>query len=212
MTFDLSVAWFRFATTANFSSMLFALLFLVFGLALYRRKTVDSRFGQRLWLWFFVITLVQLIAVAATFWIEWHKSSCGAACRYFFPPYSNYYFNEVIVRWISTFAFNAVVGLVGGLVFLLFARATHGRIIDQLDVDLLTVGGMVAGWPNILMFYALVFVLTMIVTIVRAIHARSGTIRMIITPILPLAAAVVAALGDTLARFFRLYEIGVTLF
>lgn len=209
---DWPLAWFRFATTGNFSSLLFAIAFLVFGLALFRRRQVDQRFGQPLFLWFVVIALIQLVVVAAEFWIEWHRSGCGLSCQFFFPPHSNYYFNEALVRWMSTFAFNAAVGLIGGLTFSLFARATGGRIIDQLDVDLLTVGGMVAGWPNILMFYTLVFVLTMVVTVVRAVLARSAAIRMIITPVLPLAAAVVAAFGDTLARYFRLYEIGVTLF
>lgn len=115
-----------------------------------------------------------------------------------------------MVRWLGGFAFNASVGLLGGLIFLWFSKKTHGRIIDQLDVDFLTVGGMVAGWPNILVFYALIFILTIIVTIVRSIVERSAAVRMIITPVLPLACAAIALFGDQLSRLAHVYEIGVT--
>ena len=71
---------------------------------------------------------------------------------------------------------------------------------------------MIAGWPNILALYGLVFVSTIVVTIVRAIAVRSVQVRMIITPVLPLAIAIVAIFGNQLAHFARLYEIGVTLF
>lgn len=213
MTFDIWYGVYWFVTNRHMSAVLFAGMFLVFAYALYRRRTLPGRFAHRLFLWYVVIALLQIVAAVADYWIEWHKyGSCGLACRYFFPPYSNFYFNQTIVQWTATFALNASVGLFGGILFSLFARATKGRIIDQLDVDMLTVGGMVAGWPNVLLFYGLVFALTVVMTLTRAIVERQPSIRMIITPVLPLAAAAVAVFGDALAKFMKLYEIGITLF
>ncbi len=213
MNLDVAFGVFWFVEHQYLSAVLFALMFLLFGLFLYRRRRYDARYGRRLFLWYIVIVLVQIIAAAAVYWIEWHKyDSCGYACRLFFPPYSNFYFNQTIVQWSATAAFDACVGLFGGILFSLFARATRGRIIDQLDVDVLTVGGMVAGWPNILLFYGLVFSVTVLMTIARAIVERTASIRMIITPALPLSAAAVAVFGDYLAKLLKLYEIGVTLF
>lgn len=209
--FAFGIYW--FVTKLYLSSVLWALMFLVFGFVIVRKRSIPPQLGKQLFLWFAAILALQLVAVSADLWIEWHRySSCGFACQFFFPPHSNFYFNEGIVRWTSSFAFDACVGLFGGIFFSLFSRWTHGRIIDQFDVDLLTVGGMVAGWPNVLLFYGLVFVLTIIVTIIKAITVRSAGIRMIITPALPYAAAVIALFGDTLAKALKLYEIGVTIF
>ncbi|MFH0828674.1 MAG: hypothetical protein V1907_00635 [Candidatus Kerfeldbacteria bacterium] len=211
LDFAFGIYW--FITKLYLSSVLWALMFLVFGYVLVKKGVVSQHFGKRLFLWFAAILALQLIAVSADLWIEWHRyGSCGTACQFFFPPHSNFYFNEGIVRWLSSFAFDACVGLIGGICFSLFARFTKGRIIDQLDVDLLTVGGMVAGWPNILLFYGFVFVLTVFVTIAKAAAVRSAGIRMIITPVLPFAAACIALFGDTLAKALKIYEIGVTLF
>jgi len=207
---DVTQGLFRFVSDSWLSNTLFAAMFLVVGHRLLRRTTVSAEYSRRLWMWFLAISAVQLVLVAAVYWIEWHAPECGEACQFFFPPYSNYYLNEVLIKWIATWGLNASVGLIGGFAFLWFARRTGGRIIDQLDVDFLTVGGMVAGWPNILVFYGLVFVLTIGLTVLRAIAERSGSVRMIITPVLPIAAAIIALFGDQLSRWLRLYEIGVT--
>lgn len=193
------------------TDVMFAVMLLWFAFNLFRQRTVSGAYSQRLFLGFIVITTITLVLIYALYQGLWRQSDCGSLCRYFLPPYSNYYLNEVVVRWMSTFAFNAVVGLFGGLLFSLFARATREQVIDQLDVDLLTVGGMIAGWPNILIFYGVVFFLTMMITLVRAVVFRSGRVRMIITPALPLAGAFVAVFGDKLAQTLRLYEIGLTL-
>lgn len=213
MSIDVAFGIFWFVTHQYLSAILFALMFLLFGFFLYRRRTYDARYGRRLFLWFLAIAVFQIIATAADYWIEWHKYDiCGLGCRYFFPPYSNFYLNQTVIQWVATFAFDACVGLFGGILFSLFARATRGRIIDQLDVDILTVGGMVAGWPNILVFYGTVFIVTILMTIIRAFIEKSTSIRMIITPALPLSAAAIAIFGDYLAKLLKLYEIGVTLF
>lgn len=210
MTFWL--ATYSFVSKANVGAILFALMFIMAMKNLFVAPHQVRTHGRRLFLWFLCISCVQYAGALAVYWVEWHHlTTCGIACRLFFPPYSNFYFNQIIVNWLATFAFNAAVGLVGGIVFAWFARKTRGRFIDQYDVDLLTIGGMVAGWPNILIFYGLVFVLTVVITIVRAIVERSAAIRMIITPALPVAGAFVALFGDTIARHLRLYEIGVTL-
>lgn len=202
---------FLFVTRGTLVHVLFGITFLTFARGMFLRQDVTLAYGRRLFFWYVVVVALALFATSAMTWIGWHQASCGTACQYIFPPHSNYYFNEGIVRWASTIAFNAAIGLIGGLVFLLFARLTEGRIIDQLDVDLLTVGGMVAGWPNVLIFYGLVFVLTILLTVIRAFRERSAGIRMIITPVLPFAAAIVAVFGNALARLFGLYEIGLTL-
>lgn len=205
------LAIFEFVSQAHVGALLFALMFVMAMKHMFIPQDRIRMHGRRLFLWFLCISCVQYAGVLAVYWVEWHHEvTCGLACRLFFPPYSNFYFNQIIVNWLATFAFNAAVGLVGGILFAWFARKTRGRFIDQLDVDLLTVGGMVAGWPNILIFYALVFVLTVCITIARAFAERSAGVRMIITPSLPIAGAVIALFGDQLARLFRLYEIGVT--
>ena len=202
---------FQFIKAARPESVLFALLFLSVGRTLATRKGLTATYGKRLFLGYALIATLQVLFVVSIYWIVWHGATCGIACKYYFPPHSNYYFNQVIVQWMSTLAFNACVGLAGGIVFAWFARKTKGTIIDQLDVDLLTVGGMVAGWPNILIFYGIVFVMTVLMTVGKAIVVRSTSVRMIITPALPFAAAVIALFGNDLAKLLKLYEIGVTL-
>src|SRR5690242_819258 len=97
---DLWTNTFRVLTTHTLSDVLFGAMFLVFGLYLFRKKSVGVGYSHRLFLWFLIIALVQLVLLMADLWVEWHRPSCGAACRFFFPPYSNYYFNQVIVKWI----------------------------------------------------------------------------------------------------------------
>lgn len=208
---DSAIHIFDYLKSGIVHQTLFSVMFLLFGYQLYRKKEVGPTYGKRLFISYLSILAVSLTLVYAVYDAIWRLPSCGPLCRYFLPPYSHYYFNEVVVRWMSTFAFNASVGLVGGLLFAVFARMTKGSIIDQLDVDLLTVGGMVAGWPNILIFYAIVFIAAVVMTIIRAVHERSASVRMIVTPVLPLAAACVALFGDRIAHVLRLYEIGATL-
>ncbi len=202
---------FSLVTKGTLSDVFLGVMFLAFAYALFLSPRVDQRFGRRLFFGYLVVQVVVLALAFTVTWVEWHRPECGVACQYFFPPDSHYYFNEVIVRWTSSLAFNASVGLIGGLAFGLFARLTQGRIIDQLDVDLLTVGGMVAGWPNILIFYGAVFILTVLLTVGRALREHAARVRMVITPVLPFAAALVAVFGDQLARWVRLYEIGLTI-
>ena len=206
------IAIFLFFTKEHFLAIAFGVVFLAVAFLMARRKPVKSRTIAQLFPLYIIIIAFNCAFLFALYWVEWHKPECGIACRYFFPPYSHYYFNEVLVRLLSTFAFHAGAGLSGGILFSLFARATKGRIIDQVDVDLLTVGGMVAGWPNIFLFYAVVFVATVAMTVIRAIAEKSANIRMIITPMLPYAAALVAVFGNELARMLHFYDIGLTLF
>jgi len=211
MTMDWLDGAFKLITTSRFDGVLFAVLFLLIGRTMAMRTNLSATYGRRLFFWYIVIVLLQLVSVMGIYWVEWHRATCGIACQFFFPPHSNFYFNQVIVQWMSTLAFNACVGLVGGMMFAWFARKTKGTIVDQLDVDLLTVGGMVAGWPNILIFYGIVFVLTILVTVGKAIAQKSGSVRMIITPALPYAGALIALFGNDMAKLLKLYEIGVTL-
>lgn len=211
---DLAMMAWRFAVSNSILELGMGTIFLLFGLRLIQRQRVPiPTYGRRLFLMYLTLAVASVGAVVAFTWIIWHDlASCGTACVYFFPPYSNYYFNETLVLWVSTVSFNAIVGLTGGILFSWFARRTHGRIIDQVDVDLLTVGGMVAGWPNILLFYGLVFALTVLLTVVRAVLSRNATVRTVITPALPLAAALIAIFGDQISRWLGLYDIGLTLF
>lgn len=200
----------RFVSQYRLSDGLFAIMFLIFALGLVWPRHSRAWSSRLLFLAFVAIALVATLASAWANFAVWKSPDC-AICHRFLPPISNYYFNQVIVRTISTFAFHAAVGLLGGIAFAVFARLTRGRIIDQLDVDLLTVGGMVAGWPNILIFYGLTFAVTVLTTVVQAALERSAAVRMIITPVLPFAAAAVAVFGDQLSRFLGLYNIGLTL-
>jgi len=203
---------FLFFSRGQFSDFAFTFLFLMTAYFIYRQKYRGRIFGRSLFLWYLVVALVTATGILAVYYILWASGYGGCQiCPYFLPPHSTYYFNEIMVRWLSSLAFNAAVGLIGGLCFLGFARLTGERIIDQLDVDLLTVGGMAVGWPNIMVFYGLVFVSTIFLTIARALVERSSRVRMIITPALPLAAATVVVFGDTLARWVGLYESGFTL-
>lgn len=201
----------EFVTSSRFTSVAFAIIFFIVLLRLVRRTTLPVTYGRRLFLVYTAVVGIQLVAVVAWYWFQWHRSTCGLGCPYYFPPYSNYYFNQVIVRWMSTFAFNACVGLTGGMLFMAFARRTQWSIVDRLDVDMLTVGGMIAGWPNILILYALVFVGTVLVSVTKAIVHKSASVRMVITPVLPVAISVVALFGTEIARFMHVYEIGLTL-
>ena len=208
---DWLIGAFKFITASRLDGVMFAVMFLVVGRVMARRRDLSARYGKRLFLGYVVIALVQLVFVIVSYWVVWHQKSCGIACKLYFPPFSNYYFNQVIVRWMSTLAFNACVGLVSGVIFAWFSRKTKGMIIDQLDVDLLTVGGMVAGWPNVLILYGLLFIVTILVTIGKSIVLRSTSVRMIITPALPYIAALVALFGNDMAKWLKLYEIGLTL-
>ncbi len=201
----------QFVSRYHMSDILFALIFLCFAFGLLTRSHSHAWSSRLLYGAYLIIVLVSLVAVAAAWYVTWAHPECSGGCRLNLPPTSNYYFNEILARTMSVFAFHAAVGLLGGIGFSLFARATKGRIIDQLDVDLLTVGGMVAGWPNVLIFYGLAFAATILITIIRAVVQHSAAVRMIVTPTLPFAAAVVVLFGDQLAHWVRLYNIGFTL-
>lgn len=175
-----------------------------------------GRFSARIIVWstlLFVLAEAGTIAwVATTLFFAWNDNpACGLWCQVRLPPYSNYWYSESFYRYGAYFGVNAAAGLVFGFLFWIFARMTHGRVIDRDDVFLLTLVGMMVGWPNILVFLVALFVLGVLVFLAKRIfRSRIENPRVVITPLIPLAALPILFWGDFLAsRIFNLYDIGL---
>lgn len=149
--------------------------------------------------------------VAIYLFRTWNVNPACPACQVHLPPYSNYWYQESFYRYGAFFGVNIAAGLVFGFLFWIFSRVTHGRVIDRDDVFLLTLSGMMVGWPNILVFLVALFVLGTAVYIVKRLAGpRVVNHRVIITPFIPLAALPILFWGDFLAsRIFNLYDIGL---
>lgn len=197
----------------NFLLLTLAQLVLLAGLILVLFRT--GRFSRRAVVWS-VLALVVLEAgfvvwVAADLFHRWNDNPACAPCQLRLPPHSDYWYQESFYRWGAFFGVNAAAGLLFGFGFWLFARFTKGRVIDRDDVFLLTLAGMMTGWPNILLFLASLFVLGIGVWIAKRLFLnRDGNPQVVVTPLIPFAAAPILIWGDWLAvRLLNIYDIGL---
>lgn len=172
------------------------------------------RVGTSLMVWtslgFFIVTAVYVWWIAMAAFAQWNDNpQCGAFCQSFLPPYSDYWYRETFGRFGAYFGVNILAGLVFGAAFWWFARRTGGEVIDRDDVFLLTLAGMMTGWPNILLFLAVLFVCSVAVYLLkRRWRSRVTNPRVVITPLIPLAAAAIVLWGDWLAARLGLYDLG----
>lgn len=148
--------------------------------------------------------------VAADLLVRWDGNPACPLCQYNLPPHSNYWYRESFGRYGSYFGVNLLTGLLFGLGFWLFARRTKGEIIDRDDVFLLTLSGMLIGWPNILLFLAGLFLVALVVYLVkRRFRHRVTNPRVILTPLIPFVTVPMLLWGDWFSRALHFYDIGL---
>ncbi|MBI3115235.1 MAG: hypothetical protein HYZ09_01930 [Candidatus Kerfeldbacteria bacterium] len=176
---------------------------------LLRRTTFSTRVivWSSVWFWF---TRVAYIAWVAThLFLLWNANPDCPSCQVHLPPYSNFWYEESFGRWGAYFGVNIAAGLVFGLAFWFFAKRTGGRVIDRDDVFLLTLVGMMTGWPNILLFLIALFVSGAIISTIKRL-AGVPEWRVVVTPVIPIAALPIIIFGDVIAHWaFNLYDIGL---
>lgn len=183
--------------------LVFALLTLV-----RRGRTTTSLV---VWVTFiFILTDILFVAwVAIEAYLRWSDPACGSLCAANLPPYSDYWYRETFGRFGAYFGAQILTGLVFGAAFWWFARRTGGEVIDRDDVFLLTLSGMMVGWPNVLLFLAALFACSVAVYLLkRRWRSRVTNPRVVITPLIPLAAAAIVLWGDWLAARLGLYDLG----
>lgn len=175
---------------------------------------LDRRVNSRIFVWSSItIVLVEAIFtswVAVDLFQLWNDNPDCRLCQVHLPPYSNYWYEQSFWLYGKYFGINAATGVLFGLGFWLFARRTKGRVIDRDDVFLLTLAGMMTGWPNILLFLGALFVLgTAVWALKRLLRNRVTNPNVIITPLIPFAAIPIILWGDQLARLLHFYDLGL---
>ncbi len=147
--------------------------------------------------------------VALDLWWTWHQPDCKL-CYVHFPPYSDYWYRLSFYNFGSYFGVNTLTGLLVGFAFWVLARRTEGEVIDRDDVFLLTLCGLLTGWPNILLFLGVLFVAAVLIFVVKVLFRRRiSNPRVVITPFIPLAGIPIVLWGDTLARWLHFYDLGL---
>lgn len=186
--------------------LLLILLWILFRRGVFRTRTIVWSF-----LGLVLLEAAYVAWVATDLFMLWNANPNCPTCQVHLPPYSNYWYQESFYRYGAFFGVNIAAGLVFGFLFWIFARMTKGSVLDRDDVFLLTLVGMMVGWPNILVFLAVLFVLGVLVFLAKRIfRSRIENPRVVITPLIPLAALPILFWGDFLAsRIFNLYDIGL---
>lgn len=192
-----------------FLAALESVVVLVALLVLVRRRTLTTR--AMMWVAFASLLLVAgfIAWVAASLLAAWLDPQCRV-CLVNLPPFSTFWYRESFGRYGAYFGVNIATGLLFGLGFWLFARRTKGEVIDGDDVFLLTLAGAMIGWPNILLFLAALFFVSVAVFLVkRRFRDRVTNPRVIITPLIPFAALPIILWGDWLAARLGFYDLGL---
>ncbi|MFA5069875.1 MAG: hypothetical protein WC528_01200 [Patescibacteria group bacterium] len=156
---------------------------------------------------FLIFLVLFTLSIFLPAWQTYKSFAASDLNRYYLPPYSNYYY-QILQRQLTNYFSHILAALIAGLIFWLVKRLTHGLVIDQSDVGLLAFGALVAGWPNLLIFFGLVFLLVIITGLVQlAVIKERSNARFIITPYLPVALILTLFVGNHLSLLIHLEKI-----
>lgn len=135
-----------------------------------------------------VVQIVEIITYGLLLWVLIANHQHG---NVFLPPHNSFLLIRVaqnttalLAGWIASAVLFIVLSLI-------FVRRGHGMLLDGNDVLLLVLCAAVVGWPEVLLFLAILFALTIIWMIVLIIR-KQKTIqdRIIITPMIIPAAII----------------------
>jgi hypothetical protein len=134
----------------------------------------------------FIINLVFFgLSSAYTVW----KLNQDPVQRFLLPPHSSWLWEylgrggaNMLAGWCFTLGFGLVL-------WWLFIRATGRRLADQRDVILIVLGMAVIGWPGMLLFWGMIFIISILAMIYLVVtKKKSAQDRLLITPyIIPAA-------------------------
>ena len=151
---------------------------------------------------YIVLVVMQIVFSILLVYYAWKGSNSAEV--YFTFPYSNKIYS-VLSEALAYFGVSVAVGIVV-IALLSVVRKKRSDLLESQDVWLLGFGGMIAGWPQVLIFLVLVFLCTVIFKILRvALKKEQMSDRILITPAIPPAVIIIIFFGDLLARWTGLW-------
>ena len=157
---------------------------------------------------FFFIVLVLVIQVTA---LVGYGRQQGVELQNFLGQHSSDLWQLRMVRTATAMAVNwAFTAGVGLVLWGLFVKRGRSQIMDQNDVLLFTLGGLITGWPAGLLFLGMTFVLA-IVWMVALVILKKKTMadRLVVTPVIAPAALITLLFSPILLQWTGLFVIRV---
>jgi|GEM_PF-4413204 len=181
--------------------IIFTILFVLVGYLSFRHKTIPIRVSY--WVLFlYPIERFLEIAARTVFTIN---SSYNLPADSFSVLWTR---AQLLTSLQRIFIGEGTIILIAAIVWFLlslYAHRTNESKIDQSDVNILTFGILVSGWPNFFIFLMLVFVCAVIGMIFFRLFAHSR--RIPVTPFFVIAGTVMIYWGWTLSTLTGLYAL-----
>lgn len=181
--------------------ILFTVAFAWLGFIFFRKKIIEKKYSVFLIWLFFIERIVEIAARAIATYVttkSFPSDSISAVLSkiQFLPSLEHVLFREGVV---------VLIGAIFWFLASIYAHRTHYEKIDQSDVNILTVGICIAGWPNFLAFLAIAFLFSLLGLLIGLLTKKAE--RMIVSPYLLLAVVVIIYFGSWLSRVTGLYAI-----
>ena len=188
--------------TLNPVSLILIAIFLFILISPWRQQHYLTNLRRAI-LWVAGAQLVFYLAASGQQFLAWRGSPVG---HFLLPPHSTYWYEQINLT-LNTLVIN---WLIAGVVFLLLEWLTKkGRnYLDQTDIMLVMLGTVAVGWPALFIFYGIMFILTIIWTIIRLFIKKQRLIDSIpLTNFIIPAVIITLLYQDQLLRITKLLKI-----
>lgn len=153
---------------------------------------------------------VSIIGGVATSFVQSYTSLQASPFGTYLLDPSVGFFGTAVERRLTSIAVDGAAALVVAVAFALLARKTVGLVLSYRDARFLGMGSLMIGWPNVLLFLFMTFViagLAMAFLHLRGAAQRGDRIR--ILPYVSLAAVLTLWLGPLIAAWSGLSVIEI---
>lgn len=152
----------------------------------------------------FLTTIFKILASTALQYYAWSQDGNGIG-QYLLPPYQpiSYFLGY---SW-QHFIFSPVIGVVVSFLivayFGLLNRFFKRQYLDFEDTLILMSGAMIVGWPNVIVYLGVTFLLT-IFKMIYLYYIKHEMLRVPLTGAMILAAFITLLIGERLVQVFSL--------
>lgn len=177
------------------------LSFLIFNIF---KKKIDKKISLIFVVLAFVFSVALAILKSVLQYFIWKGD---AFSKYFLPPYNDvsyffqYSFFKFFVPSLAAIFFSALIFFA---ILLINKAYKRKQLFSEYDSYLFLIGGILVGWPNLLLYIGTVFIFTLCYLVIASIENMNFKRNVELTYFWPAAALAVLLIGNYLIEAFHL--------
>lgn len=186
------------------SAIFFGIILLISGWFFYVKKISVH------WIQIFILMVLCFLILRAGFetFLQYWAFKSGSPGMYLLPPYQsiNYFVSYVWLHFWMTPMVTVSASALFGFAAVILNYFGKNRFFEKEEIFSAILGGLASGWPNFILYLALIIILMIIMNFINLIVYRDSQYRLPSGAFIILAALIVVFIGDYIAPYIGIIQ------